>query len=484
MAGYKAYPKRYAREIYNNLAVVHGQRRVNRQINSCAQCGLCAAVCPNKADMGAFCAEARKEMTATRRMPPSAHEFALEDMIFSNAPDLAFFRHQPGKSASAWAFFPGCQLPASMPEQTKELYDYLCATLPGRSGGVASAADQDDGAVRPGQDGVGLLLRCCGAPARWSGRPALTRSAAADLRAAWEEAGRPGLIVACASCMAFFSAELPDLPVVSVWDVLADLPLPEKALPAPQTLALHDPCAARNTASTRMSVRRLLEKLAQGVEELPLGRELTRCCGYGGLADAANPSLGLAMAQSRADDSPLTMLAWCAMCRDRLRATGKESLHLLDLLFPAGEARAAALRAAPGISRRQEQRLLFSRNLLQDLWQETPPPDSAMDAIVLHIEEETARKLEARRILHSDLKKVLLNAGEQGPHFVNKETGRSLACLRPRQVTFWVEYARRPDGSYDIHDAYCHRMVVPGTPGQGLPSAATLEGYAEKGGRM
>lgn len=465
LAHYKGYPKRYAREIYNNLSVVHGLRRTNTQIDSCALCGLCAAVCPQNADMGGFCALARREMVQSKRMPPSAHEFALEDMRFSNDPDIAFFRHAPGAQKSAWAFFPGCQLPASMPGQTERLYEHL------RNGLVCKEGE-----------GLGFFFHCCGAPAKWSGRPELTGAIVRELRGQWEAAGGPKLILACASCYAFFAEELPDIPTRSLWDVLAELPLPDGATGAGKVLALHDPCATRNNASMREHARRILAALGQDVEELPLGRERTRCCGYGGLADAANPELGAAVARSRAGDSANDLLAYCSMCRDRLAAVGKPALHLLDLLFPPGTAAEAAARPAPGISERQAGRRDFRRRLLHGLWNETPKDDD-MDGISLRIDDNLAAKLEKRRILHADIKLVLASAEKEGAQFRNPANGRSLTSLRPKQVTFWVEYTKEADGAYTVHDAYCHRMVVPGTPGEGRPTAA-LEGSALKGGRM
>jgi Fe-S oxidoreductase len=463
LARYKAYPKRYAREIYNNLSIVHGVRRANIQINSCAECGLCAVVCPNRVDMGEFCAAARRKMIQARRMPPSAHEFALEDMAYSNSPDIAFFRHQPGHTASSRALFPGCQLPASLPDQTGRLYAHLCEHLPG---------------------GVGFLFHCCGAPARWSGREALTSSAASSVRALWVEAGKPELLTACASCAAFFAVELPEIPFRSLWEVLAALPLPASAVKADFPLALHDPCAVRHIPVVRDSVRGIIRSLGQDVEELPLGREHTRCCGYGGLADAANQDMGEAYAQSRAGDTQNTLLAYCIMCRDRLRAVGKPSVHLLDLLFASLSPDLAAVRPAPGISDRQEARLAFRRRLLQSLWHETPARSSPMDALILRIDDAVARKLETRRILHTDIKAVLLHAQEHGAQFFNAETGHCLTSFRPQQVSFWVEFTRNPDGSHTIHDAYCHRMVVPGVPGEGAPTAVILEGHDPQGGRV
>ena len=46
MRYYKGYPKKYLREIYNNLSIAMGTRHANRMINSCSLCGQCKEVCP------------------------------------------------------------------------------------------------------------------------------------------------------------------------------------------------------------------------------------------------------------------------------------------------------------------------------------------------------------------------------------------------------------------------------------------------------
>ncbi len=466
LAHYKGYPKKYFTLFASNLApLVLNPRAANRQINSCAQCGQCAAICPNGADMAAFCDAARREMVRGQFMPPSHHEFALLDMEHSNSADIAFLRPDPDTGESAWLFFPGCRLPAALPEQTRAVYAHLRRHLDG---------------------GVGLLFHCCGAPAAWSGREKLTATTAAAIRARWEEAGsparKPTVILACSSCLAFFKKHLPDIPAVSLWDKLAACPLPPEAKAAKTTLALHDPCSARNEPGVRGSARALLAALGQDVEELAVGRELTRCCGYGGLASAANPALGKAYAQSRADDTANPLLAYCAMCRESLRAVGKPAMHLLELLFPGtGEhfAARALERPALGISARQQAQLNFRRAMLKSVWDEAPEEKeekAAMENARLRMTPETEDALETRRILRSDILAVLARAEEDGPLFVNAD--RALASLRPRQVTFWVEYTRHGEGDYTIHNAYCHRMVAPGVPGAGAPTPATQEGSA------
>ena len=55
------YPRKYAREIYNNESIVMGSRQANKLINSCSLCGLCEAVCPEGFAMQDLCLQARKQ---------------------------------------------------------------------------------------------------------------------------------------------------------------------------------------------------------------------------------------------------------------------------------------------------------------------------------------------------------------------------------------------------------------------------------------
>ena len=470
LAKYNTYPKKLAREMYNNLAVIKGLRQTNQAINSCTECGLCAAVCPNNVDMGVFCAAAKKEMVLDNRMPPSAHEFALLDMEQSNDAQVAFVRHQPGHTQSAHVFFPGCQLPASLPSETTQVYQHLCTHLEG---------------------GVGLFFHCCGAPARWSGRDRLTAQSVDAIVKAWESLGKPEVVVACASCFEFFAIEIPHIPCRSLWDVMEKLPLPIGPFSTTDSqlagggmslrknsFALHDPCAARERKETQQAVRHILKAQNISFEELPLHGSLTRCCGYGGLAASANPTLGAEFAKVRAEDSPLPLVAYCAMCRERLAAEGKESLHLLEILCGIEDMEVALHRPPLGISERQYGRLEFRESILAMLWGEeekTLPKD-------LHITyaDGVLERMEKRRIREDDVYMVMEHAHEHGALFKESATRQSLASLRPKQVTFWVRYTHDGENSYVVHDTYCHRMVVPGVPGEGGDTPCSLEGYAVK----
>ena len=104
-----------------------------------------------------------------RRDAAAVHEALLRDVVAGNGPGFALSRHQPGRSRSRLAFFPGCQLPASRPGPAKAAYEYLTGRLEG---------------------GVGLILGARGAPAAWAGRDDEECGRAGRGRAArWESAG-------------------------------------------------------------------------------------------------------------------------------------------------------------------------------------------------------------------------------------------------------------------------------------------------------
>ncbi|GFK92183.1 NADPH-Fe(3+) oxidoreductase subunit beta [Fundidesulfovibrio magnetotacticus] len=434
---HKGYPKKYARQIYNNAAIVQGVHQANRMVNSCSLCGLCASVCPEGFSMAELCLTARRDMVERGKMPPSVHEFALEDMAFNNGPAFALARHEPGRSRSSHLFFPGCQLAASRPGHVESAYAFLRGRLEG---------------------GVGLMLGCCGAPALWSGREELFRNSLRDLEASWEALGRPRVVTACASCLALFGEHAPHLGAVSLWEVLDAAPLPEPTGARPDgPVAVHDPCTLRHAPGVRGAVRAVLARLGVPFEELPRGGERTECCGYGGLMAEADPELAREVTARQASQSPLDYAASCAMCRDRLARQGKRTWHALDFVFP-GPLHAPEA-AGPGLSDRQESRARLKAALLRDVWGEIPDEDAPQGPSIV-LGPEAAALLEDRRILREDLRAVLAHARASGAFFTDRSTGRSLASLRPRRVTFWALYSPSGEG-FEVHRAWSHRMEVP-----------------------
>jgi Fe-S oxidoreductase len=436
---YKGYPKRYIREIYNNLSIVMGTRHSNQFINTCALCGQCAELCPTDVDMGEICKNARVQMVEQKRMPPSAHDFALRDMAFSNGDQFAMTRNAPGTEISTYVFFPGCQLSGSSPEYVEKAYAFLRSTFSTK--------------------GVGLMLRCCGAPAEWAGRKDLFSETQAEFRSDYEKLGKPKVILACSSCYQVFKDHYPEVEILSLWDVLDQFGAQEiqpRSFAAPVTI--HDPCSTRYEAHIQDSVRSILHKLGEVVLELPFNREKTECCSYGGLMWLANRPVAEEVVQRRIGESDLDYVTYCAMCRDFFARRGKRTLHLLDLIY--GEPGAdLSTTPAVGFSQRHENRARLKAQLLNDLWSETMPDRQDFEAIQLILPEPVQKLVEDRLILVEDMQKVVEYAERTGKRMLNAANGHYLAYYRPSSVTYWVEYTPQ-ENAFLVHKAYSHRMEI------------------------
>ena len=201
-----AYPKRYARDIYNNESIVMGTRHANKLINSCSLCGLCEEVCPHDFAMQDLCLEARRSMVRRGKIPPSAHEFTLLDMEFSRSDRFALARHQPGPQVQRLGFFPW--VPA-----------LRFGARPGSSG-VCSPVPVFSGRH-------GLILGCCGAPAWWAGEEVSFQREVDAFREKWVRLGRPKVILACSTCYKMFKENLEEIPTLSLWKALEQIGLPE-----------------------------------------------------------------------------------------------------------------------------------------------------------------------------------------------------------------------------------------------------------------
>lgn len=435
------YPRRYVREIYNNLSIVKGTRYANTFINSCSLCGLCAEICPENLDMGTVTLKARQTMVVQNRMPASAHDFGLRDMQFSNSDKFLLVRNAPGTITSDYVLFPGCQLSASSPEHVERVYDDLRQQLPNQN--------------------VGLMLGCCGAPANWAGRPDLFESILSAWHTHLQAMGNPKVILPCSSCYQVFQKHLPEVEIISLWDFFDTHGLPAEVTSANRTVSIHDPCSTRYESHLQDSIRHILGRLGYQIDELSRNRERTTCCSYGGMMWLANPNLAEKVVQKRIQEGEADYVTYCAMCRDNFAGQGKRTWHILDLIYNQGSDEHGS-RRGPTYSQRHENRARLKRHLLTEIWGETMDGSQPYESIRLSIAEDVQAKLEQRLILIEDIQRVIEYAERTRRRLLNRQTGHYLAYYKPTTVTYWVEYMPAEDG-FTIFNAYSHRMEVPGS---------------------
>ncbi len=425
---YKKYPGLLAREIYNNTQIIMGDHQLNKPMNACTLCGQCTVVCPNGFDMAHVCASARRNMVSTDKMPLAPHEFALMDMLFSNG-DAFLSRPQPGHDVCRYVFFPGCQAAAIAPETVKAAYEDLCERVEG---------------------GVALMLGCCGAVCDWAGRYEMQDSTREFLLSELSKLGDPVIIAGCPTCRKELS-ETTHREVIGIWDVLSKLGLPEGAKGLDRPAALHDSCGARGDESTQRVIRELVAKLGVELKETPYSGDRSPCCGYGGLTAYANPEIADEITQKALERSDAPYISYCMACRDRFARQGRESRHILELIYGTDAG------TPPDISERRRNRLTLKKELLRELWHEETL-EMKLDYRLDYTEE--ARKLmDGRMILTDDVIAVMNDFRENG-EAIEDEDGLLVARRRVGNATFWVKFSIEDEDAYLVHRAWSHRMNV------------------------
>ena len=425
---YQKFPRVLTREIYNNVSIIMGDHMMNKPINACSLCGQCTVLCPNGYDMGQVCHLARQNMVTTGKMPLAPHEFALMDMIFSN--DEAFLcRPQPGYDRCKYVFFPGCQATAIAPATVKAAYLDLCSRLDG---------------------GVALMLGCCGAICDWAGRYEMYGDTTAFLRGKLEELGNPTVIAGCPTCKKELTSQGHE-DIQGVWEVLERIGLPEKARRMDKPIALHDACGARGDSETQDSIRRIAQSLGCQVEQTSYDRDKSPCCGYGGLTQFTNREVAKKMTEKCLERSDLPYLSYCMACRDRFAREGRESMHLLELVY------GTSADHCPDISAKRYNRLSLKNELLSQVWNEEA---TAMDlGFTIAYTPAAEEMMDDRMILKTDVIRVLQHLRQTGEAIFDSDTGLCVTRQRLGNVTFWVKYTQTETG-YLVHSAYSHRMNI------------------------
>ena len=425
---YNKFPRVLTREIYNNVSIIMGDHMMNKPINACSLCGQCTVICPNGYDMAEICHMARQNMVSTGKMPLAPHEFALMDMIFSN--DEAFLcRNQPGFDKCKYVFFPGCQATAIAPATVRAAYLDLCRRLDG---------------------GVALMLGCCGAICDWAGRYEMYGETVEFLNKQMDSLGNPIVIAGCPTCKKELSGHN-SMEIHGIWEILESIGLPEQAKRLDKPLAVHDSCGARGDAETQLSIRRIAEKLGCQIVDTPYSGDRSPCCGYGGLTQYTNREVAHEMTEKCLERSDLPYLSYCMACRDRFAREGRESMHLLELVY------GTSADHCPDISQKRYNRLSLKNQLREELWNEEV--ENVDLGFTIDYTPEVVAMMDDRMILKTDVIRVLQSLRETGEAIFDEDTQLCITRCRLGNVTFWVKF-REIEGGYRVFAAYSHRMNI------------------------
>ena len=259
--------KRYVREIYNNDTIVMGAAQVEPHDRLAARSAACAPRSARRTWPWATSA-CRRARAWSRRARCRSRTTTSRCATWPSA--AARPSRWPATSrastASALLFFPGCQLAASSPDHVARIY-----APPVRARGRAASASCSAAAARPRTGrGAGDLFD----------------ETRAEFRADGNGSGKPPSSPPVRAATACSASTRPRCRSSRCGRARAGRP--PAGGPCQPRLAIHDPCTTRHDDRGPAAVRPLRRSAASTVEELD-GAELTTCCGFGGLAQFANP---------------------------------------------------------------------------------------------------------------------------------------------------------------------------------------------------
>lgn len=182
------------------------------------------------------------------------------------------------------------------------------------------------------------MLQCCGKVTLLNGEVEAFETRNARAVSEINQSQADVIITICPSCYNVYK-ETTEKPVISYWDLMREqigIPLSQKNVgkSSDVVFGIQDSCVTRHVTSHHQSVRWVLQELGYHYEDIERGGENTRCCGVGGMVCSSNPALFEKIYTRRANDFPQHhLVSYCGSCRGTMETAGKDSLHLLDLLF-------------------------------------------------------------------------------------------------------------------------------------------------------
>ncbi|MFA4916767.1 MAG: FAD-dependent oxidoreductase [Syntrophales bacterium] len=337
LAAYCEAPKELAERIAGGACI-----ETPETVFACNLCSLCEMVCPNDLNVGRMCLDMRRQMVERGLAPLPKHQPVISTYEFVKSDAFALTLSDSATQETKRFFFPGCNLSAYSPDLVQKTYEYLCNKLPG----------------------TGIILGCCGGPVYGIGDQARFLEVNSKVVSEMKGRGALEMIAACPHCYHIFHEHATDIKLISLYEVIAEQGLPEGArLSANNVFSLHDSCNTRHEVQVQEAVRQLLKDLGCTIHEPKFSREMTRCCGMGGMAAFADFKLANKIITRRTREMPHDVVSYCASCRDAFAMVGKSSLHLLDLIFNSEWEQAKKNRPKQGPAKQKTQSELRERLL-------------------------------------------------------------------------------------------------------------------------
>lgn len=278
---------------------------------SCAACGYCAHVCPKDISIEAHFVKRKVELAPTE-LKNFGYRAVLFHQVLSFSKALTTIKTFRATDFSHMAFMPGCALSSYSPALVKSIIAHLQEACPGMS----------------------VLMQCCGKPTRVLGDIDRFEGFYSLLERDIDRLGVTTVVTACENCYMSLKTLSPQVKTLSLYELLAQIGVPQRDFSEAKPVALHDPCPTRLEKPLHEAVRQILRTIKLPFEEFKFNRDKTQCCGSGGMLALTNSKLAREQMVSRAHQTSCeTIVSYCQECCSSMSRGGKNGVHLLDLLF-------------------------------------------------------------------------------------------------------------------------------------------------------
>ena len=193
--------------------------------------------------------------------------------------------------------------------------------------------------LRRAEPEIGLATGCCGQPTQFL-FPDKMGKRKDILSALLRKRGVKRIYTACPNCTVQLR-QLEEFEIIPIWPVLAEHLTQADAEKPVGKFAWHDPCPTKSDPAQQFAVRRLLEISGCDFTEPEHTGAHTICCGNIHMMEFRSPEKQRKMRERRLAELPedRIILSSCEGCLSSFRSTGRETCHLLELLFGRSNSR-------------------------------------------------------------------------------------------------------------------------------------------------
>ena len=187
--------------------------------------------------------------------------------------------------------------------------------------------------LRRAEPEIKLACGCCGQPTVYL-FPEKAEKRKKKLISQLKKQGVKRIYTACPNCTLQLR-QLDGFEIIPIWPVLADHIRREDITGIDGQFIWHDPCPTRKDPAQQEAVRKLLKiSGCDCCEPCNTGCQ-TRCCGNFHMMAAKDPDKSAAMRAARLAEFPeeKVIASSCEGCLGAFRSEGRNTCHLLEILF-------------------------------------------------------------------------------------------------------------------------------------------------------